>query len=651
LLAATAWADSAYASRQILNVTVNGGNSVTVLPNASVTVRVSVRLTGSSTWGSTHWLFAGQAGHCLDLPEPNISTNGDWWREFTVTAPATPSTYYLYVYVARDDNCNEGQAYFWSDRTITVKQCLGDSDCNDGNFCNGQETCVAGACVPGTAPCEPGHCDDDADTCLECVGNDECDDGLFCNGEETCVDGSCQPGTPPCDAAHCDDDANICKECVGNDECSDGLFCNGEETCVDGSCQPGTPPCILADHCDEDADTCLECVSDAECSDGLFCNGEETCVAGACQPGTPPSCDDGLSCTTDSCDPTAGSTLRDAAGGACVHEINAGSCLIDGVCYADGDTNPSNPCESCNLNLSNTAWSPKANGASCSDGLFCNGEEVCFNSTCWPGTPPSCDDGLTCTADSCDPTAGTDLRDPVTGACVHEINAGSCLIEGVCYVDGDTNPANVCQVCNASLSNTAWSPKANGTSCSDGLFCNGAETCVDGACTPGTPPCVDNAHCDENAATCLACISNTECDDGDACTDDACVNHQCVETPIAGCCDADAECDDGDPCTIDTCNGNTCTHTPAPDADNDGVCDAIDQCPDTPAGETANAQGCSASQLTPAGEPTVDPNTPSADDLSQCCGNGACGIGTGFTMMFMLVSMVIMKGRMRNRRR
>lgn len=44
-------------------------------------------------------------------------------------------------------------------------------------------------------------------------------------------------------------------------------------------------------------------------------------------------------------------------------------------------------------------------GDPCTDGIFCNGEEVCDPTTasCAPGLPPDCDDGDECTRDACDP--------------------------------------------------------------------------------------------------------------------------------------------------------------------------------------------------------------------------------------------------------
>ena len=36
--------------------------------------------------------------------------------------------------------------------------CAADSDCDDGLYCNGSETCSMGACVIGVAPCEADRC-------------------------------------------------------------------------------------------------------------------------------------------------------------------------------------------------------------------------------------------------------------------------------------------------------------------------------------------------------------------------------------------------------------------------------------------------------------------------------------------------------------
>lgn len=39
--------------------------------------------------------------------------------------------------------------------------------------------------------------------------------------------------------------------------------------------------------------------------------------------------------------------------------------------------------------------------AECSDGVFCNGQESCYEGRCYLGVEPRCDDGIDCTTDSC----------------------------------------------------------------------------------------------------------------------------------------------------------------------------------------------------------------------------------------------------------
>ena len=153
--------------------------------------------------------------------------------------------------------------------------------------------------------------------------------------------------------------------CTVDADCDNGLFCDGAETCDTGSgiCQAGTPPvcddgvsCTI-DSCNETTDSCDNVATDSLCDNGLFCDGAETCDAvNDCQPGTPPVCDDGVSCTDDSCNETS---------------------------------------DTCNFT---------ANDANCDDGAFCNGAETCDAvNDCQAGTDP-CEPGETCneTDDVCE---------------------------------------------------------------------------------------------------------------------------------------------------------------------------------------------------------------------------------------------------------
>lgn len=180
-----------------------------------------------------------------------------------------------------------------------------DEECNDDLFCNGEETCVAGACQAGTSPCVAGEaCDEAANQCVTaCAIDTDCDDGVFCNGMETCDANTalCVSGADPCpNDPFCDEDTDACSAvCSGDAHCDDGWFCNGEETCDTntGGCVVGTPPtCDAGEVCDEGNDACVTaCTSDAECDDGVFCNGVEACAGGLCVAGVAP-CDDDETC-------------------------------------------------------------------------------------------------------------------------------------------------------------------------------------------------------------------------------------------------------------------------------------------------------------------------------------------------------------------
>jgi hypothetical protein len=58
-----------------------------------------------------------------------------------------------------------------------------------------------------------------------------------------------------------------------------------------------------------------------------------------------------------------------------------------------------------------------ASDASCDDGLFCNGAESCAAGSCVAGIAVDCDDGVACTADSCDPASDACMHAPDDALC------------------------------------------------------------------------------------------------------------------------------------------------------------------------------------------------------------------------------------------
>jgi hypothetical protein len=335
---------------------------------------------------------------------------------------------------------------------VRVLGCQADVDCDDGAFCNGIESCSAGACIPG-----PPSCVDDGLACTTTC--DEITDACNVVAAGTCaIDGACRaPGEV--------DPANPCLECDpaasqttwtsdDTNPCADGLFCNGGESCVAGSCLPSAvDPCTAdglscTNGCDEGTDTCaidaaaclidgacrapgevdpanpcLECDPAASqttwtpddtnpCADGLFCNGPESCASGACVAGAPPCADDGLACTTTCDEPT----------GAC-NAVSAGSCLIEGACHAAGEVRPANGCQECDPAVTQTAWTTDDTNA-CDDADACTSGDACGGGVCagaWVcavNTPPRArlavtpGAGTPATSFLFDAVASSDLEDP-----------------------------------------------------------------------------------------------------------------------------------------------------------------------------------------------------------------------------------------------
>ena len=199
-----------------------------------------------------------------------------------------------------------------------------------------------------------GACGDNApatNSSWKCSLDSDCDDGVFCNGAETCDPrrSRCLAGTPPscgddleCTIDLCDEATRQCAHVPDNSRCGAAQQCVPDSGCVVGGA----------------------CTGDLDCDDGRFCNGAETCdlAAGICVPGAPPSCDDAIACTVDVCDEATGQCLRVADGSQCA----AGEVCIPAPaaarwpeCAADADCDDGvfcNGAETCDTDAG-PAWS------------------------------------------------------------------------------------------------------------------------------------------------------------------------------------------------------------------------------------------------------------------------------------------------------
>ncbi len=352
--------------------------------------------------------------------------------------------------------------------------------CPDGQFCNGEESCVSGTCAAGADPCPGQPCNEAQGACVACDEASDCDDGLFCNGQEQCIAGDCVPGGAPCtDPAYpfCDEVDDACDACVEDDHCADGVFCNGAEPCVDGACVPGSDPCVDpgVPYCIEDAQRCAACLEDAHCDDAQFCNGAETCDSnGTCQPGGDP-------CEPFNCDEAADACV----GGACCHPDAScvdfalpSACQAVGQVFHDGQLCDDAACLELGACCAGDVCHDAVSETSCHDelgGYFVGVATVCAPELCSPG---ACCTALGTCLDAriepeCTASGGT-FQGAGTNCAFLECPqpVGACCIGGICIPDQhETNCAGA---------GGAWA--GAGTSCASGLCANGA-CCVNDACT------------------------------------------------------------------------------------------------------------------------------------------------------------------------
>lgn len=279
-------------------------------------------------------------------------------------------------------------------------------------------------------------------------------------------------------------------------------------------------------------------------------------------------------------------------------------CVIDGVCRADGVSNPANGCEVCDSAADTSDWTNAADGSACDDGLFCTTGDMCMSGMCQTFAR-DCDDGLSCTTDGCD---------DAVDACTNVIAEG-CLIGGACVASAAINGANVCESCDPSVSTSTYSARPDDTRCGDPVCADGnlttAATCSAGACTPGTTSecpgmvaCLDAMMCEANCTDDDMCAAGSYCDVGGSnqctptlpqggtcerngmCTGAVCADGVCCESTCGGTCEAcdlagskgtcaavPVDTDPADECEL-SCDGMRACQSEMPDAGVDGGGDA-----------------------------------------------------------------------------
>lgn len=408
------------------------------------------------------------------------------------------------------DDCTPGSAAA-SDET-----CDGaDDDCNgvaDEDYVSVATACGVGACArTGALTCAGGRV---VDSCVagEAEADDRSCDGIDqdCSGAadedfvpyaSTCGTGVClAEGIVSCVAANLVDD---CREeppngpddaaCDGLDDNCDGRtdegFVAAATTCGTGACEgAGVTTCaggVLGDTCqagvgqarDEDCDDVDDDCDGGTDEDylapatgcgvgGCTRQGELACREGAvvdtCVPGTPAASDTTCDGVDDDCDRATDEDVP----------AQGTRCGV-GACAASGQLT----CEVGELVDSCVPLAPDCSGRQC-------GGDGCGGSCGTCPAPAAACLTVTCSGE---------------GQCVTTVNQGSCYVGGVCYAQGDENPANDCQLCEWSTDPTGWTNLKRGSVCGDdGNSCSG-DTC-DGQGTCTHPVLPDLTACNDGRA-------------------------------------------------------------------------------------------------------------------------------------------------------
>jgi hypothetical protein len=297
----------------------------------------------------------------------------------------------------------------------------------------------------------------------------------------------------------------------------------------------------------------------------------ETCNAfTGCLPGTPINCADNIPCTMDSCDEAADQCAHVPLNAACSDGVfcnGAEVCNPLVGCLA-GQAPNCDDSRSCTQDICSEAQQQCVhlpNHAACNDGLFCTGTETCSTAGptptgCVPGNPLICpSDGIACTIDACSEAAL---------GCTYTPDSASCPAGQTCVPQ-----QGGC---------TAAQPCSSSAECQDGNLCNGIEACVANFCQPGQPmSCNDNVGCTVDSCNpangqCSNTPNSALCDDGFACNGVETCNAQlgCVSPPPVS-------CDDGIACTQDQCQepNGTCSHLAQHFLCDDGqLCNGVEVC-------------------------------------------------------------------------
>jgi len=250
------------------------------------------------------------------------------------------------------------------------------------------------------------------------------------------------------------------------------------------------------------------CREEEPCDDGDPCTWPDKCVAGQCVGGTEGAECPEFPCAEGGCD---------GQGGCLAPAVTGGWCLVDDLCLEAGESAAGQACLVCDPEVSSTALIEAETGTTCEDGNVCTENDFCDSGDCLPGSPPTCADGVQCTADACDPVEG----------CRHDPDHEQC---------NDYNPCTQ-DACDPTSDEDGGCTNVPDDSlpCADKDVCTTNDHCEKGICVHDEEPldCDDLNECtDESCHSsygCLYVFNENPCNDNASCTiEDKCHYGKCV---------------------------------------------------------------------------------------------------------------------------
>jgi hypothetical protein len=409
----------------------------------------------------------------------------------------------------------------------------------------------------------------------QCVWNDcttveYCDDGLYCNGQETCENAACMAGTP----ADCGGN-NLCgiQTCSNNPDNQPMTWDYRQAFTSECEEQPSGYICTQGDSaithtCDKE--NCgAECEADSDCA-STECDYLDGCRGRDYYDyhDTHNTCLDSCSCEENNCiSPTI--LEDDPRCTECQDDIDCNH-LDKDYCEADLIRHDEGRCINYQCEVETTTT------AQCDDGLYCNGLEKCENAQCIQGTPVDCsthDIGSISTCDAMPDNNGLtwDYREQFQSQCTEQSTGYTCT-EGDNSIKNDCDKERCMAECETGYDCAATDcDHLDGCHGNDYYDYNDVKNQCEDWCTCETNTCGEPSV-SQNDPRCTECLQDSDCSylTRDYCNSDLvmhdtgrCIDYQCeaVTDMVSSCNDQDRHvCDNTEIKFEDyTCSDAQCT--------------------------------------------------------------------------------------------